>query len=61
MTTSTMDQFLRLVDGVGEKTLKVDLIGTSNFTNPDMTVILTNPVGLNADLDTLIDQRVFMV
>ena len=56
-----MDQFLRLVDGVGEKTLKVDLIGTSNFTNPDMTVILTNPVGLNADLDTLIDQRVFMV
>jgi Ca2+-binding RTX toxin-like protein len=61
MTTDSMGLFLRLVDGVGEKTLKVDLIGTGNFTNSDMTIIMNNPVGINVDLATLIDQRVLRV
>jgi Ca2+-binding RTX toxin-like protein len=58
---SDLSLFLNLADGVGQKTLRIDTLGTGNFSVPDLAVVLTNPVGLNDDLATLIDQRVIMV
>ncbi len=34
---------------------------TGNFIAPDLEVVLINPVGINDDLATLIDHRVFLV
>jgi Ca2+-binding RTX toxin-like protein len=53
--------FLNLTDGVNQKTLKIDTLGTGNFSVPDLEVVLINPVGINDDLATLIDHRVFLV
>jgi Ca2+-binding RTX toxin-like protein len=58
---SNLSAYLSLVDGEGQKTLKVDVQGDGDFGVPDMTIVLTNPLGFDADLQTLIDQRVFLV
>jgi hypothetical protein len=36
-------------------------LGSGNFGSPDLTVVMSNPSGINDGLATLIDQRVFMV
>ena len=58
---SNLSAYLSLVDGEGQKTLKVDVQGDGDFGVPDMTIVLANPLGFDADLQTLIDQRVFLV
>ena len=58
---NNLSAYLSLVDGVGEKTLKVDTLGAGNFSAPDMTIVLSNPTGLSDDLQTLIDHRVLAV
>jgi hypothetical protein len=61
LTLDNQSLYLSLVDGVGQKTLKVDTLGTGNFSSADMTVVLTSPQGINDNLATLIDQKVFLV
>jgi Ca2+-binding RTX toxin-like protein len=47
--------------GVKESRVKVDTLGTGNFSSPDLTVVLLSPQGLDATLPELVDQRVFLV
>ena len=61
MTLDNLSLYVNLVDGVGQKTLKVDTLGSGNFSAPDMTIVLTNPQGINDDLTTLVNQKVFLV
>jgi hypothetical protein len=53
--------YLNLSGDLGQQTLKVDTLGSGNFGSPDLTVVMSNPSGINDGLSTLIDQRVFMV
>jgi hypothetical protein len=60
-TLDTLNLFVQLEPGFNQSVLKVDALGTGNFNNPGLTVTLLNPQGINDDLLTLIDQRVFLV
>jgi hypothetical protein len=53
--------YLNLSGDLSQQTLKVDTLGSGNFGSPDLTVVMSNPSGINDGLATLIDQRVFMV
>ena len=53
--------YLNLSGDLSQQTLKVDTLGSGNFGSPDLTVVMSNPSGINDGLSTLIDQRVFMV
>jgi Ca2+-binding RTX toxin-like protein len=53
--------YLRMDLGVNQVQLKIDTLGTGNFSSPDMTITLLNPQGINDDLRTLVDQSVFLV
>jgi Ca2+-binding RTX toxin-like protein len=62
LTLDNLTQYLRLeLVGLNQMALKVDTLGSGNFSSPDMTVTLLTPQGINDDLQTLIDQRVFAV
>lgn len=56
-----MTRYLRMDTGVNQVQLKIDTLGTGNFSTPDMTITLLNPQGINDDLATLVNQRVFLV
>jgi Ca2+-binding RTX toxin-like protein len=53
--------YLRMDLGVNQVQLKIDTLGTGNFSSPDMTITLLNPQGINDDLRTLVDQSAFLV
>jgi Ca2+-binding RTX toxin-like protein len=53
--------FVRIDAGVNESRVKVDTLGTGNFSAPSMTFSLLSPQGINDGLQELVDQRVFLV
>lgn len=53
--------FVRIDAGVNETRVKVDTLGTGNFSAPSLTISLLNPQGLTDGLQELVDQRVFLV